>query len=168
MKTLICTLIALVISLPLHALTLKDFPTSKEGTWTSVYTYYSPDQTVEVTTDLKISHSQDGKHLSVSAYSKSEAFEDTAFSYYADLTADQNGKYPYHFMSSTGQKETGTIEIIDALTTKTTFTQNPGYAVCVCKIQSDTVIVGEEKTYDAEGNFLFKATFRNERIAQPE
>ena len=157
-----------MLSIPLYGITLKDFPTSRVGTWKSEFKYFYPTQTVEVKTELKITHSDDQRQLIVSAYSKSESFGDSEFSYYVDLIPDEHGKHSYQFMSTTGQKEKGSIEVIDPNTTKVTFSSSSGYAISKIEVISETVIIGEEKTYDAEGNFLFKATFRNELTSYPE
>lgn len=150
----------------LYSITLKEMPSNRVGNWKSEYKYFYPDQTLEVTTDFSISLSKDEKQLLVGGYSKVEDLPDAAFSYYADLVPDSEGKYSYQFMSTSGMKKKGTIEVIDLYTTKMTFSEPSGYTISKYKMETETLIIGEEKTYDTAGNFLFRATYRNELLSK--
>ena len=148
-----------------HGASYEDLPISQIGNWKSHYVYIYPNQTVAVDTTYRITRSPDSKLLLVTGTSRSEVLGASSFSYSVELTPNEKGHYPYRFTSSNHPAQAGTIEVTSPLSSKMTFSGDGGYTISEYRMEGNSVVIGEEKTYDADGGFVYSATSRNERIS---
>jgi len=89
----------------------------------------------------------------------------SSFSYSVELTPNDKGHYPYRFTSSNHPTQTGTIEVTGLYSSRMTFSGDGGHTISTYRMEGDSLVIGEEKTYNADGRLLYRATYRNERVS---
>ena len=151
-----------------YGASFEELPTSRVGNWKSHYVYFYPNQTVAVDEAYSITRSKESKQLLVTGTSRSEALGVSSFSYSVELIPDEKGRYSYLFTSSNHPPQTGSIEVTSLYSTKMIFSGTGGYTISEYRMEGDAVVIGEEKTYDANGKFVYRATFRDEYVSRDD